>query len=113
MKIRIDYYPKIDSTGHDKVDDVFRGEHPDTRTDKEFLQAIKKKEGLWYPRGRGNPHQPRKIFCISNGKTYNSIKEIAADLNLNLVSSYSNMCKHLRRHPQYSNINGYEFLEVK
>ena len=113
MKInRETYQPKTQS---DKVD-IFRGQHPDERSNREFLKVISQRfskpdltEGRWYPGKRGNPgYTARAIHCLTNGKTYNSIKEAREDLG---IPGY-NFAKHLKGDKQHSHIGGFRFKEL-
>ena len=65
----------INTSIHFSDDDVFRGEHPDTRSNEEFLAIITGK-----PRKRANHSgywEAKKVVCIETGYTYNSISEAA------------------------------------
>jgi len=106
MKINIDYSPTpyIHSYG-----DVFRGEHPDQRTAKEFLKSIEEKTKplRWYP-GKKGRYVRKALFCITNGKTYNTIKEAVDELG---IPQY-NFSKHLKGDKAYSHIGGFRFKEL-
>jgi hypothetical protein len=98
-------------------DIFFRGEHPDTRSAKEFLKIIDQRFGTqtasdkWYPGKRGHKGgtNSRLIFCTTNGKIYESIKEAGQDLG---IGTY-NFAKHLRGDRMHSHIGGYRFKEIK
>jgi len=89
--------------------DVFRGEHPDQRTAKEFLQIIGRKleRSKWYP-GKRSRYTRRALLCLTNGKTYNTVKEACEDLK---IGGY-NFAKHLRGDKRHSHIGGYRFREL-
>jgi hypothetical protein len=102
--------PKIATLGansdylrNEKCEPLFpRGEHPDQRSDREFLRAIEKKV---YITGRRPPNSI-VLMCLNNGKEYSSIKAVKEDLGISTV----NIQKHLRGY--YSHIQGYKFKRL-
>ena len=101
-------------TEEDKCPIFPRGQHPDERTNKQFLEILYEKRGLkeskvqdkYYPKFRRSAKC--KLFCITNGKTYYSVKQIECEFGGDFRSR---MSKHLKR--EYKTINGLEFLEIK
>jgi hypothetical protein len=87
----------------------FRGEHPDTRSDKEFLRMIEKKfnpQKYWYPGPGKRASNSILLKCLNNGKEYASIKAVREDLGIDTI----NIAKHLRG--EYSHISGYRFKRL-
>ena len=96
----------------DQNDDVFRGEHPDTRTDEEFLRDLENKmfvrnviKKSLHKRGPSGT----KIICVTNGKIYDSIREAANDID----THSSNICKHLQGNKMYTSCRGLTFKLLK
>ena len=92
--------------------DVFRNEHPDTRTNQEFLRDIEKKmfvkNVIRKSLSRRGP-SGTKIICVTNGKIYNSIQEAANDID----THSSNICKHLQGNKMYTSCRGLTFKLLK
>lgn len=93
----------------------FRGEHPDTRTNSQFLRDLGMKQvekklqtRIWYPLKRTVGRGGMEIKCLANGKTYGSMREAAADLGVN----HTNLSKHLKGHRAYSHVGGMKFEYV-
>lgn len=96
-------------------DQFFKGEHPDTRSNSQFLKdmgfkvAEKKREGLkWYPIKSKVGRLGVEIKCIDNGKIYKSLRDAGADLGLN----HTNLSKHLRGDKAYNHVGGMKFQYV-
>ena len=67
------------------AEDIFlRGEHPDTRTNRQFCEDMGWAKSVtahkWYPK-RAGPYRKR-VVCLNNGREYESINKCADDLGL-------------------------------
>ena len=84
----------------------FRGEHPDTRSAKQFLSDMQKaKSRIWYPIRRQPGRTGYRVRCKNTGRVYSSIREAANDLKLD----NTNLGRHLAGHIQHSHVKGYKF----
>lgn len=76
--MRINREPINDYTGmlgrYEKIDDVFRGQHPDTRSDKEFIRLMKER-GLERPKTKLGMQLMKQVRCINTGMEFKSIGE--------------------------------------
>ena len=102
-----------------KDDNVFiRGQHPDTRSNQEFMKMLNDKfpkrkptrakrefKKEWYPY---MTKKGRKVMCLSNGKIYTSIREAAEDIRVDK----SDLGKHLQGHPSRQTMRGHIFSYV-
>ncbi len=75
--MKINREPINDYTGligrYEKKDDVFRGQHPDTRSDKEFIKLmVKKGFEKRYPLGT---QLKKQVRCINTGQIFPSLQE--------------------------------------
>lgn len=100
-------------------DMFFRGDHPDKRSDEEFIhdlnvklniiKTVKKETPVaysfqWYPR-RKIGRIGYGVKCINNGDTYKSIK----DASIALKIDNTNLGRHLRGDKRHSHVKGYKF----
>lgn len=90
----------------------FRGEHPDTRSNSQFLKDMGMKvrekmdrEGRWYPIKRQVGRCGMEIKCLDNGKIYKSLRDAGFDLGVN----HTNISKHLSGHKDYTHVGGMKF----
>jgi len=96
--------PKIQKIGgnteylrSESSDCIFpRGEHPDTRTDQEFLRDLENKLFIKRVERKASEQAKRKyvdspVMCIQNGKTYPTAR--AAELDLSITRG--GVCKNL------------------
>ena len=81
---------KITHGEKNTYEQFFRGEHPDTRSNTEFLKSIgvkiaeKRRIGMkWYPLKRGN--RSKAVICINTKKEYPSIEDAAIEVNVPLT----------------------------
>jgi len=76
--MKINREPINDYTGmkgrYEKIDDVFRGEHPDTRSDKDFIKLMKQKGVEPMPINLGIQLM-KQIRCVNTGQEFRSMYE--------------------------------------
>jgi len=87
-----------------------RNEHPDTRSNKEFLAIIKGKvlekqikSSIWYPAKRGNRSKP--VICLNNKKEYHNIQDASKELKVPMTRLW----RHLNGFRLYDSVNGFKF----
>jgi nucleoid-associated protein YgaU len=87
--------------------DIFpRGQHPDTRTNKEFLRDLENK--LFVKRVEKKArlgNRARAVICLTTNKQYLSIQEAADEMKVPLTR----MFRHLKGYELYQSINGNKF----
>jgi hypothetical protein len=88
-----------------------RGEHPDTRTNKEWLIKMgfvkdPRITNKRYPKDikKGYPNRKR-LMCIDTGEIFEGIRLAEAKLGI----SNSNLGKHLKGDDQYRHVKGLRF----
>jgi len=100
---------------NDKCDIFPRNQHPDTRSDKEYMKMLNQRLGIqtkeygsktvsWYPRTNDRYRIPVK--CLNNGQRYDTIKQAAESLGLD----YRLVGKQVKG--KIRTTKGYQFIEV-
>jgi hypothetical protein len=90
-----------------------RNQHPDTRSDKQYMEMLNKKLKLkyqpipekWYP---GKPkHYPnrKRVICLNTGVVYDGIRVAEEALGV----STGHIGKHLRKDRFYSHVKKMKF----
>jgi hypothetical protein len=105
---------------HSDKDDVLfpRGQHPDTRSNRQAMEAIKRKLGLkkvlfnekWYPKNSTRPYRRnmKPVICNETQKVYASYRDACDDLGVGFPS----MSKHLKGYSEQRTVKGLTFRLV-
>jgi len=89
--MKIDRTPINPNTEIKTHDDVFRGEHPDERSDREFLRDLENKLFVKKVEAKARPkkvivirrhYRKGRIMCLQNGEVYESAKEAETKLEI-------------------------------
>lgn len=109
--------PQSPSMGPDVGEnDLFpRCQHPDNRTIREAVTAIRMKLGMkpikyndkWYPRESTRPYRSnmKPVLCLDTGVVYASYREACEQLDLRIDS----MSKHLKGYSSQTSVKGLRF----
>lgn len=101
--------PKVDSyhgetPAPDTHNDLFpRGQHPDERSDREFLRDMENK--MFKRKYESRKPNSIPVMCITDGRTYAGVRIAEKAYRIHP----GNLGKHLRGESNYRHVNGLRF----